>query len=46
MTLYAFGNPCVAFPAFESGVVCLGRVSIRGENLTGGDSITFDRLFV
>ena len=45
MTLYAFGNPRVAFSALKAGVVCSGRVSVRDESFTGDDSITYDRPF-
>ena len=45
MTLYAFRNPCVVFPDLTAGVVCSERVSVRGEHLTGDDSIAYDGSF-
>ena len=45
MSLYAFHNPRVAFPALTAVVICSERVSVRGDCLTGDDSITYDRSF-
>ena len=50
MTLYAFHNPRVAFPALAADVVCSGRAVsensyIRGSCLFGEGSIAYDRLF-
>ena len=50
MTLHAFDNPRVAFPALAADAVCSGRAvsensCIRGSCLFGEGSIAYDRLF-
>ena len=50
MTLYAFRNPHVAFPALEAGVVCSGRAvsensSIRSSCLFGEGRTASGRSF-